>query len=311
MKSIWSRTLSYCILFFCFLSTTSILVAYHLPTVNLGQSNILDGGPLRAKPGLYWKEYLHYYHADKFVDGNGHLLGGVSSPTYDSLVLITQFIYQLKEKTLGGHMGFNFFLPCVVASHVEKNQLGITTSGSGLGDFLTGIYLQFDPIKHNGKPIFMNRLEFDVSFPTGKNKQPCKTINPGNRVFFINPYWAATLHFTTDWAMSWRLHYVWSTKNTETNIQAGNALHLNYDMEYQVLPKLWLGVTGYFLQQLSDSKLSGQNIAQSRERVLGIGPGLLYTFPHEYRLSSYLYFETLAKNRAEGIRFVIRVIKHF
>jgi len=298
-------------IFFCLLFATSPLVAYHLPTVNLGQSNMLDGGPLRANPGLYWKEYVHYYHADKFVDGKGNLLGGVSSPRYDSLVFITQFLYQLRKKTLGGHVGFNFFLPFVAASHVEENKLGITTSGSGFGDFLTGIYLQFDPIKHNGKNIFMSRLEFDVSFPTGKNKQPERTINPGNRIYFINPHWAATLHFTTDWAMSWRLHYLWSSKNHATNIQAGDAIHLNYDMEYRVLPKLWLGVTGYFLHQLRNSKLCGQNIAQSREQVLGIGPGLLYTFPHEFRLSSYLYIETLAKNRAEGIRFVIRLIKHF
>lgn len=288
-----------------------MLVGYHLPTINLGQTNMLDGGPLRAKSGWYWKEYLHYYDADKFLDTNGNLLGGMRSPHYHSLVLITQFIYQMRKKMFSGHAGFNFFQPLVLFSHIDSNNLGITTSGSGIGDFLTGIFQQFDPVRHNGKSIFMNRIEFDISFPTGKNHQPQKTINPGNRIFFINPYWAATVHFTVDWAVSWRLHYLWGSKNHVTHIKAGDAVHLNYDMEYQVLPKFWLGITGYFLQQLRDSTLNGKNIAESRERVLGFGPGLLYTFAKEYRISSYLYVEKLVKNRSKGTRFVIRLIKHF
>jgi hypothetical protein len=287
------------------------LSGYNLPSINLGQSNILDGGPLRIKSGWYWKEYLHYYHADKFLDGKGQLLGGIPSPHFDSLAIITQLLYQFKTKVLGAKPGLNFFLPFVAYSHVEKNHLGISTSGSGIGDFLTGVYIQWAPITHHGTMIFMTRLAIDVSFPTGKNRQPQKNINPGNHIYFINPYWAATLHFTKDWAISWRLHYLWSSKNRATHIQAGDAVHLNYDMEYQVLPKLWLAVTGYFLQQLNDSRLSGHNIPNSRERVLGIGPGLLYTFPKEYRLSSYLYCETMVKSRPQGIRFVVRLIKHF
>ena len=294
-----------------FLTTMPTLVGYHLPIINLGQSNMLDGGPLRTKPGLYWKEYVHYYGSDKFLDGNGKRLGGIASPHFDSIVLITQLIYQLHKKVLSGHPGFNFFQPLVLYSHVDQNTLGIKTSGSGLGDFIIGIYQQFDPVMHHGKPIFMNRIELTLSFPTGKNQQPNKNINPGNRVFFINPYWAATLHFTVDWAISWRLHYLWSSKNHATQIQAGDAVHLNYDMEYQLLPKLWIGVVGYFLQQLSNSVLHGNSISGSRERVLGIGPGILYTFGDGYRLSSYFYSETLVKSRPQGIRFVARLIKHF
>lgn len=295
----------------CAFVVMPMLSGYNLPSINLGQTNILDGGPLRTKSGWYWKEYLHYYHSDKFVDGKGQQLGRVPSPQFDSLAIVTQLLYQFNTKFLGGSPGVNFFLPCVAYSHVQHNSLGISTSGSGVGDFLTGVYLQWDPITHHGKNIFMNRIAFDVSFPTGKNKQPNYNINPGSHIYFINPYWAGTLHFTVDWAMSWRLHYLWSSKNNVTHIQAGDAVHGNYDMEYQVLPKLWLGITGYFLQQFRDSTLSGKNIPYSRERVVGIGPGVLYTFPHQFRLSSYCYWETLVKSRPKGLRFVVRLIKHF
>lgn len=287
------------------------LIGYHLPSINLGQTNILDGGPLIPIPGWYWRPYFVYYHAHKFTDGCGNLLGGMPSPRFNVCTILTQFLYQSEVKIFNGNLGLNLFLPTVISSNVECNNLGIASSGSGLGDFLMGTFLQWEPITIKDEVTFTTRLAFDVSFPSGKNDQPCKAINPGNNFYFINPFWAATFHFTKDWAISWRLHYLWNSTNRTTQIQAGQAVHMNYDMEYQVLPKFWIGLTGYFLQQLNDSKLCGIDIPQSRERIVGTGFGALYTTPKEYRLLSYLYFEALAKNRPQGIRFVFRLIKHF
>lgn len=287
------------------------LYGYHLPTINLGLTNILDGGPLIPQRGWYWRPYLVNYHATKFADGCGNLLGGVPSPHFNVCTIITQFLYQSNITFAKGKFGLNFFLPTIVSSNVEKNSLGLTSSGSGIGDYLMGVYLQWEPMPIKGQATFTTRLAFDASFPCGKNLQPCKAINPGNNYYFINPFWAATLHFTTDWAVSWRLHYLWCTQNRVSHIQAGDTVHLNYDMEYQLLPKFWLGITGYFLQQLRNSQLCGKDIPLSKERILGTGFGALYTSPGGYRILSYLYFESLAQNRPQGIRFAFRLIKHF
>lgn len=284
---------------------------YHLPIINLGLTNILDGGPLIPIKGWYWRPYLVNYSAHKFTDGQGNQLGGVSSPRFNTSTIITQLLYQSDTQVLKGNLGLNFFLPSVIASHVEKNNLDITTSGSGLGDYLMGVFLQWKPITLKKEVTFTTRLACDVSFPSGKNKQPHKAINPGNNFYFVNPFWAATLHFTTDWAVSWRLHYLWCTQNKVTHIRAGDTVHLNFDMEYQVMSKFWVGITGYFLQQLQNSQLCQETIANSRERILGTGLGVLYTTQKQYRILSYLYFESLARNRPQGIRFAFRLIKHF
>lgn len=287
------------------------VVGYHLPTINLGLTNMLDGGPLIPIKGWYWRPYFVNYHATKFTDGCGNLLGGVPSPHFNVCTIITQFLYQSDITLAKGKLGLNFFLPSIVSSRVTKNDIGITSSGRGFGDYLMGVFLQWEPKPIKGEVTFTTRLACDVSFPSGKNEQPCKAINPGNNYYFINPFWAATLHFTTDWAVSWRLHYLWCSQNRATHIQAGDTVHLNYDMEYQVFPKLWIGVTGYFLQQLRDSNLCGEDIPLSRERILGNGFGILYTTKKNYRVLSYLYFENMARNRPQGTRFVFRLIKHF
>jgi hypothetical protein len=55
----------------------------------------------------------------------------------------------------------------------------------------------------------------------------------------------------------------------------------------------------------------GQDIPESRERILGSGCGFLYTTRRRFHVLSYVYFESLVRNHAQGIRFVFRLVKHF
>ena len=74
---------------------------------------------------------------------------------------------------------------------------------------------------------------------------------------------------------------------------------------------LRLGVNGYYLKQISDTKVDGRNVDDSREKVLGIGPGALLSFSRETHLFFNLYFESQAENRPEGTRTTLRLIHHF
>lgn len=284
---------------------------YHLPSVNLGLNGILSGGPLIPVKGWYWLPYFVDYHTTKLLDECGNLLAGVPSPHFNGSTIINQFVYQSDLQVARAKIGFTFALPLVTSSRVEKNKLGITSSGAGLADFLMGFFLQWRAVHIKGESRFITRLALDASFPSGKNEQPCKSINPGNNFYYIRPYWAATLYFTNKWATSWSLYYLWCSQNKVMHIQAGSTIYFNYDLEYQVCPKFWVGFTGYFLQQLRDSRFCGRDIPHSRERILGNGLGMLYTTRRGYSILSYIYFESLVRNHAQGMRFVFRLVKHF
>jgi hypothetical protein len=62
--------------------------------------------------------------------------------------------------------------------------------------------------------------------------------------------------------------------------------------------------------KLTDDKIDGNSIANSEERVFGIGPGLSYNQDNSQDklwITLNGYFETGAENRAEGIEVVLRI----
>ena len=108
-----------------------------------------------------------------------------------------------------------------------------------------------------------------------------------------------------------RLNYLRNAKSRKINFKAGDAVILNYSMEYELIPHLWTALCGYYLQQISDNKRSGLKIPQSRERVFGLGPGAAYFTKQKYVFFGYIYTEFKALNRRQGMSFVLRFVKRF
>ena len=93
-------------------------------------------------------------------------------------------------------------------------------------------------------------------------------------------------------------------------VEPGQAFHANFASSYEVLPKtLRLGVNGYYLVEITKSEHDG--VEQGREEVLGVGPGLLWSFSKDTHLFFNSYFETDVHNRAQGNFFVLRLVHHF
>ncbi|MBN1361961.1 MAG: transporter [Sedimentisphaerales bacterium] len=290
-----------CLLLAALLATP--VAAYDQPSVNLGFTSFLDGGP-PAGPGFYFAEYIQYYTADKLADL------GVPNPDLDVWVSLNQFIYQSDQKVLfGGKWGLDVIVPIVALDASPNPPL---SSNDGLGDILVGPYLQWDPIMGDNGPKFMHRVELQMLLPTGKNDATV-ALNPGSNFFSFNPYWAGTYFFSPKLTASWRLHYLWNAENDDTQHQAGQAIHANFAAGYELMPnKLRAGVNGYYLKQVSSSEDNGVTTAgDPKEQVLGIGPGALYSFSKDTHLFFNMYFETSAENRSEGERFNVRLVHHF
>lgn len=302
------------------------------PPINLGFTSFMDGGP-PSGPGWYFSQYMQYWNDNQLANSRGNDLeipvfgtdGQVSGVeddlNLDAWVGLSQLIYQSNQDVFcGGKWGLNLIVPEVWLDLDTGASDFLREDHYGTGDLWVGPFLQWDPIMGSNGPIFMHRVEFQLIMPTGDYDDD-RELNAGSNFFSFDPYWAGTFFITPKLTTSWRAHYLWNDKNNDPSnnlypgadtIQAGQAIHVNFAADYEVIPKtLRVGINGYYLDQITDTEMDGNDVPHSQEKVFAIGPGLLYSLDPNNHLFFNVYFETAAENRAEGERFTLRYVRHF
>jgi hypothetical protein len=182
----------------------------------------------------------------------------------------------------------------------------------GFGDLTVGAGLQWAP-KKIGNGVFVNRAMIDVGVPTGKYSAS-RPVNLGNHFVVVDPYYAFTYE-RKKVELSARLHYLWNSTNNDPfigfgieNMQSGQAFHINYATSYELFKSVRLGFNGYWLQQLTNHEINGVALLNSKERTVGLGPGIqLGGQGIWFRVNSYI--ETDVRNRPSGVKVTLRISK--
>jgi len=298
--------------FFWAILTQSLLVAAQvsLPPVNLGLTSFEDA---IAFPGWLVEEIPNYYHAGQWKDAQGNEIPGVNE--LNSASALTHVAFISNQHVLGGFYAVEALVS--VANVHPDTSFGPNFKTGGIGDLIFApLGLQWTKTRLARKPFFQ-RVMFDVVVPTGKYSN-MRSVNIGSNVVSFNPYYAFTFVASDKLEISARLHYLWNSKNDEPfwglglkSIQPGQALHQNFAVSYGVAKAIRIGMNGYALEQITDNKVNGISQTGSLERVIGLGPGTEVHPTKSFWVYLNSYFETAARNRPEGLLFVLRLSKTF
>ena len=154
----------------------------------------------------------------------------------------------------------------------------------------------------------------DVGTPTGTYNHD-RPVNIGNHFVSLTPNYVFTYEPDEKIEFTAQLYFLWNSTNHDPfagvgikNMQAGQALHANYATSYAIFKSVRLGFNGYWLQQLTDHAINGIRIADSKERTVGLGPGVQLG-GKGLRLRVNSYMETDVRNRPSGIKVAFRISK--
>jgi hypothetical protein len=290
-------------------ATAPVKAQVQLPGVNLGDTNFEDGF---AGPGFLLEEFPDVYVSGTLKDSNGATVPGSNTTT--AILTTSHFVYVSNKRLFGAWIGGEVLLP--IADVQIKRAQGVDATERGFADPILGpIALQWAP-KKIGSGVFVHRAEFAFTIPIGKYSDQ-RPVNIGSHFVLINPLYALTYEWKSKFEVSARLHYLWNSVNRDTfvgfgikNMKPGQAFHTNYATSYEVLKGIRVGFNGYWLQQLTDHQINGQDVPNSKERTVGLGPGVRFGGNGLF-FSVNGYIETDVRNRPEGIRVTFRISKTF
>ncbi|MBE9461340.1 transporter [Dyadobacter subterraneus] len=280
-----------------------------LPATNLGLTNMLDGAA--PPPGFYYQNYTQVYKANGFYDSNGKKTSGDLNVNY--LLSLHQFIYLSKIPVLHGNLEFTVILPLVKLSATGTMAKLPGVNPVVLGDVTVGGGIQWSDKKLFNKG-FWSRAEIDLTIPSGSGKKEFN-INPSAQLYTLSAYYAFTFFLNKKFSVSSRNIINYNFNKSRANDRPGAFYNVNYSAEYTLVKTLRAEVAGYYLKQFRQDSFNGNShyyqekmgVADTREQIFAVGPGLSYQTSSGVFLEAKVFFETAAKNRFEGVKPSFRI----
>jgi hypothetical protein len=277
-------------------------VAAERAGLNLGATSFFDGFAGVA-PGCTLIAYVGHETIKTLTGPDG---GKIADAHLDADYLVPQLACNSSLKLFGGTLGWNTIVPFANAS---SDTSFLATNGAGLGDIVTGPYIQFAPMMRGGRPVFSQGFEFDFITPSGKYSAALP-INPGNDYWSLNPLWKATWLPAPGWEVSWRFNYIYnfdhgSNPNVAGPLDAtvkrnGDGVWLNFTASREIFKDLYFGLNGCWLKQVTNDKGVNGALANTQQESLYMGPGLHYTFDPTNIVNVNLYLPVYDANALSG-----------
>jgi hypothetical protein len=278
------------------------------PPLDLGQTSFLDG---EAGPGALFEIIGNGYVAPQFTDASGRRVAGTNRQSIGSVIF--HFAYVSNLPLAGGVLGAEALIPF---STLHLNVPGIpqATEG-GLGDVTVAPFIEWTKLPVWQRPLSI-RLAIQATMPTGQYSAN-DPINAGSDAWQVSPYLAFTWRISDRWEISGRSIYDWSGRSDRppvslgaANTQAGDQFAQNLSVSVAITDNWRIGVAGYGLWQLDDTRVNGQAVPGSRQQVIAAGPGLLWSDGHATVIAN-IFKEIEAHNRPRGTSAVLRLLYPF
>uniref|UniRef100_C6E1Z4 Phenol degradation-like protein n=1 Tax=Geobacter sp. (strain M21) TaxID=443144 RepID=C6E1Z4_GEOSM len=263
-------------------------------------------------PGLHLIDYNVFLDIKKVENKGQGLTDGDGSLT----AVAFRPIYVSEKGLFGGNFLMHSIIPILsaeanVTAQTPGGPINVEGHDGGLGDIYFGAGLAW----HTKTWHWLTVL--DVITPTG-SFDATKPINAGNNAFIIEPVIAVTGLFDNGIEASAKLMYSYHTKNSDyieagtglKGYQTGQAIHMDYMLNYAVAPSFKLGVTGWVWQGLEDDKIGGTKRPDTKDREFSIGPAARYQNGKFALLGKYV-IPVSAENRIEANQTWIDLVYSF
>lgn len=280
-----------------------------LPSMNLGLTNIKDA--VSPPPGLYYNNYTQIFATRSNYGAAGEKLAGDLKVDY--LLSAHQLVYLSPIRLLNGNVHFMALLPLVKITASNGQQAGPSVNQSLLGDLNVGTGIQWSD-KKLFNHSFWHRAEINFNLPSGAYNS-AYNINPSGHLYAVGMYYTFTYFMAPRFSFGSRNQINYNFAQQGSEVKSGMYYNGNYSIEYNPVSTFHFALAGYYLKQLGQDAENGNRhfyqdrdgVTDTREQVLGLGPSLSYVTPGGVFIEAKVFFESGARNRAEGTRPTLHI----
>jgi hypothetical protein len=259
-------------------------------------------------PGVYFSDTFYLYSASATTNGNfpfGNITAAGVKVNFITNIAATAWYTDVK--IFGGTLGFAAAVP--VGSDTNSaavsfigplgfnRQLNRTDSVVSIGDSAYSASLGWEAGEHHWNVALTGFA------PTGHYAPDSLAIMSLNRPGVDIKEAYTFLSGQTGTEVSGAVGMTFNLRNTATDYQSGDELHVEGALNQHFPFGLAVGVGGYFYQQITGDYGSRDRVGPFRGRVAAVGPLLSYTFKvdkQEVTLSGRWFHEFDVKNRVRG-----------